>query len=221
VANLDVLFVVIAAAEPEPQCDLADKLIAIAEYNTIEPVVIVTKADIDPEAAAEIIIGSKLKSESGAPFESAKRFVYDPSSETWAEDVSYTDDPDDDSFKLTYIDGRNSAGIGDIGTFAMIRLGFSANLAVNYTDHIFINGISLALWGGNISIWEPGDQGLVGPTEIYILALNASPFNKGQDAELIIGAGLKSSTGEPVTAARRFVCTVASGVWAEDTSYTG
>lgn len=46
-ANLDILFVVIAAAAPEPVLTTADKLISIAEFNEIEPVVIVTKADLD------------------------------------------------------------------------------------------------------------------------------------------------------------------------------
>ena len=52
-ANLDVLFVTLAAAEPAPVPETVDKLISIAEFNCIEPVLIVTKSDVAPEAAAE------------------------------------------------------------------------------------------------------------------------------------------------------------------------
>jgi ribosome small subunit-dependent GTPase A len=47
IANLDILFVVIAAASPEPFLTTTDKMISIAEYSHIEPVVIVTKSDLD------------------------------------------------------------------------------------------------------------------------------------------------------------------------------
>ena len=40
-ANLDILFSVIAAARPAPVTETLDKLLAIAEYNGIEPVLIV------------------------------------------------------------------------------------------------------------------------------------------------------------------------------------
>ena len=50
-ANLDVLFVTLAAADPAPVPETVDKLISIAEFNGIEPVLIVTKADVDPVAA--------------------------------------------------------------------------------------------------------------------------------------------------------------------------
>ena len=43
VANLDILFTVIAAAKPSPMLSITDKLISIAEYNNIEPVIIITK----------------------------------------------------------------------------------------------------------------------------------------------------------------------------------
>ena len=42
-ANLDFLFVTMAAAAPTPILSTADKLISIAEHNGIEPVVVVTK----------------------------------------------------------------------------------------------------------------------------------------------------------------------------------
>lgn len=50
-ANLDFLFAVFAAARPDPILETVDKLISIAEYNSISPVVVITKADVDPEAA--------------------------------------------------------------------------------------------------------------------------------------------------------------------------
>lgn len=50
-ANLDILFVVIAAASPDPALMTVDKLVSIAEFNEIEPVVIVTKSDLDGEKA--------------------------------------------------------------------------------------------------------------------------------------------------------------------------
>lgn len=53
-ANLDVLFTVVAAAKPAPVITTLDKLISIGEHNAIEPVVIITKADIDPENSANL-----------------------------------------------------------------------------------------------------------------------------------------------------------------------
>ncbi len=53
-ANLDVLFITLAAAAPDPITLTVDKLIAIAEFNGIEPVVVVTKSDLDPAVAASL-----------------------------------------------------------------------------------------------------------------------------------------------------------------------
>ena len=54
-ANLDIIFVVIAAALPDPILSVSDKLIAIAEHNEIEPVIVITKTDINsPDYLAEI-----------------------------------------------------------------------------------------------------------------------------------------------------------------------
>ena len=50
-ANLDILFSVIAAARPAPVTETLDKLLAIAEHSGIEPVLVVTKSDCDPVAA--------------------------------------------------------------------------------------------------------------------------------------------------------------------------
>ena len=53
-ANLNVLFVTIAAATPDPILETVDKLIAIAEFNRIEPVIVITKSDLAPDTAASI-----------------------------------------------------------------------------------------------------------------------------------------------------------------------
>ncbi len=53
-ANLDMLFVVIPAAKPAPVLFTADKLIAIAEFNHAEPVILITKTDLAPDRAGEI-----------------------------------------------------------------------------------------------------------------------------------------------------------------------
>lgn len=53
-SNLDVLFVTVAAAAPDPIPETVDKLLCIAEHNQIEPVLVVTKSDLAPERAAEL-----------------------------------------------------------------------------------------------------------------------------------------------------------------------
>ena len=62
VANLDILFTVIATAKPSPMLNITDKLISIAEYNKIEPVIIVSKSDLDEQEAERI---SQLYKRSG------------------------------------------------------------------------------------------------------------------------------------------------------------
>ena len=54
-ANLDRMFVTLAAAAPDPLPQTLDKLIAIAEFNRIEPVIVVTKRDLDPTRAQELV----------------------------------------------------------------------------------------------------------------------------------------------------------------------
>lgn len=54
-ANLTHLFLVIPAAKPMPDLITADKLISIAEAGGIEPVILVSKEDLDPVRAAEIL----------------------------------------------------------------------------------------------------------------------------------------------------------------------
>lgn len=52
VANLTHLFAVIPAAQPKPDLLTADKMTVIAENYDIEPVIVVNKADLDPENTA-------------------------------------------------------------------------------------------------------------------------------------------------------------------------
>ena len=50
-ANLDILFVTAAAASPDPDTLTLDKLLCIAEFNGIAPVVVITKCDLAPDSA--------------------------------------------------------------------------------------------------------------------------------------------------------------------------
>lgn len=52
-ANLDLIFIVFAAAKPAPVIETVDKLISIAEHNGIIPVVVITKSDVSSDASAE------------------------------------------------------------------------------------------------------------------------------------------------------------------------
>lgn len=53
-ANVGVLFIVLAAARPAPILLTVDKLTVIADSLGIEPVIVLTKADLDPEKAEEL-----------------------------------------------------------------------------------------------------------------------------------------------------------------------
>ena len=53
-SNLTHLFLVIPAARPQPDLVTADKLISIAESCGIEPVILVSKRDLDPARAGEL-----------------------------------------------------------------------------------------------------------------------------------------------------------------------
>lgn len=53
-ANLDYLFLVLPAANPTPMPEVADKLICLCETKGIEPVVVVTKEDLDGEVAEKL-----------------------------------------------------------------------------------------------------------------------------------------------------------------------
>lgn len=53
-ANLDMLFVTMACASPEPIPQMADKLLCIAEYHHIAPVVLLTKCELDRARAQSL-----------------------------------------------------------------------------------------------------------------------------------------------------------------------
>lgn len=53
-ANLDYLFVTMATASPAPILSTVDKLICIAEHNKIEPVIVITKCELDEGKAEEL-----------------------------------------------------------------------------------------------------------------------------------------------------------------------
>lgn len=53
-ANLDYLFITMAAAAPAPILTTIDKLICIAEFNKIEPVIVITKCELAPDYASEL-----------------------------------------------------------------------------------------------------------------------------------------------------------------------
>ena len=53
-ANLDFLFITMSASAPTPILSTIDKLISIAEFNNIEPVIVITKCELDPIYAAEL-----------------------------------------------------------------------------------------------------------------------------------------------------------------------
>jgi ribosome biogenesis GTPase len=52
-ANLDYMFIVLAAKKPAPVLETVDKLIAIAEHNEITPVIVISKSDLSDASAAE------------------------------------------------------------------------------------------------------------------------------------------------------------------------
>ena len=53
-ANLDYLFITLAAASPKPILATVDKLISIAEFNDIEPIIVITKCELDRPFADEL-----------------------------------------------------------------------------------------------------------------------------------------------------------------------
>ena len=53
-ANLDYMFITMAAASPAPILTTVDKLICIAEFNNIEPIIVITKRELDEDYAAEL-----------------------------------------------------------------------------------------------------------------------------------------------------------------------
>ncbi len=53
-SNLDYIFVTLAASSPEPDPETADRLVAIAEFNRITPVIVIGKKELDREEAASL-----------------------------------------------------------------------------------------------------------------------------------------------------------------------
>ncbi len=47
IANLDQLIFVISTCEPEPNFTVVDKFVAVAEFKKIEPIVVITKVDLE------------------------------------------------------------------------------------------------------------------------------------------------------------------------------
>lgn len=54
-ANLDLLFVLLASANPAPMPDTIDKLLLIAEHHHIKPVIVITKSELDPGTAERLL----------------------------------------------------------------------------------------------------------------------------------------------------------------------
>jgi ribosome biogenesis GTPase len=53
-ANLDTVFVTMAAKSPAPMPDMTDKMTAILEHNGITPVIVIGKCELDRDNAAEL-----------------------------------------------------------------------------------------------------------------------------------------------------------------------
>ena len=53
-SNLDYIFITMAAASPSPILSTVDKLISIAEFNGIEPIIVITKCELAPDYANEL-----------------------------------------------------------------------------------------------------------------------------------------------------------------------
>ena len=53
-ANLDIMFLTLSAARPDPSLFTADKLISICEFNNIDCTVIIGKCELDRKRASEI-----------------------------------------------------------------------------------------------------------------------------------------------------------------------
>ena len=51
VANIDVLYITVSCRSPDPVAGLADKITVLCEKNSIRPVIVVTKSELDPDAA--------------------------------------------------------------------------------------------------------------------------------------------------------------------------
>lgn len=54
IANLDCVFIAMAAAKPTPMPDMTDKLTAILEHNDIDPIIVIEKCELDRESAQRL-----------------------------------------------------------------------------------------------------------------------------------------------------------------------
>lgn len=54
VANIDKLMIIVSVKSPVPNTVIIDKLTVIAERKSIEPVIVITKADLDEDKAQEL-----------------------------------------------------------------------------------------------------------------------------------------------------------------------
>lgn len=54
VANIDKLMIIVSVASPMPNTVIVDKLTVIAEKSGIEPVIVITKSDLEEERAKEL-----------------------------------------------------------------------------------------------------------------------------------------------------------------------
>ncbi|MBE6538181.1 MAG: ribosome small subunit-dependent GTPase A [Ruminococcaceae bacterium] len=85
VANIDVMFVSMAAASPAPIPETIDKMLSILEHSGIEPVVVVEKCELDRERAEELrqvytLAGYRvfvLSCVTGEGVEEIKKFVHE------------------------------------------------------------------------------------------------------------------------------------------------
>jgi ribosome biogenesis GTPase len=76
-ANADQVIAILAARDPEPNVRMLDRLLVIAEANSLPPVVVVNKADLAPEAVGAVerryapagyrVIATSAKSGLGLP----------------------------------------------------------------------------------------------------------------------------------------------------------
>ena len=84
-SNLDYIFIVLAAKKPVPVLETVDKLIAIAEHNSIEPIIVISKSDLsdsDAERYADIyrLAGVECfvtSSSDGCGVEELKQYIKD------------------------------------------------------------------------------------------------------------------------------------------------
>ena len=81
VANLDLLAVVASVTEPAPSPLVIDKMLAVAEWNHIEPVVVISKADLQAPGQWEAVYRAAgfpvfpLSARSGEGVEPFRRFL--------------------------------------------------------------------------------------------------------------------------------------------------